>query len=174
MKVLRSAVAVTMFLGVAACSGPQTPSGTSPAPTSQERTTTSSRSSQTQPAADSAGYPCGELSDADVSAHLGGPVRHERADQRDVGKGCRWEMTGTDSYILLQLHNPPFPGEKDAKRMTKIGGAVAAIQVDDGGRCLVNLDGGDSWLKFTSQSGRPQECDRVMPLLEKLVVALMW
>jgi hypothetical protein len=168
----RIVAACAAVLILAGCSGSEpssTPPPTAPPPPpSQIEVTTD---------------PCTLLSEADASAHVGVPVKAAVDDLPNVGRGCRWEAPGGEAYVSLNLNTPKFPDLSSAQRTLDIGAKKGTVLSDDGLYCLVYVDNGTPWLQFSSQSaqaGAPDpapktyECDRSVPVLQKVITSLKW
>ncbi|MET0235206.1 MAG: DUF3558 family protein [Kibdelosporangium sp.] len=167
----RIVAACAAVLVLAGCSGSEPsaapPSATPPPPTQPYVTTD----------------PCTLLTDAEVSAHVGAPVKGAVDDMPNVGRGCRWEAPGGEAYVSLNLNTPKFPDVASARRTLDVGAKKGSVLADDGLYCLIYIDNGTPWLQFSSQSAqagapdpapRTYECDRSVPLLRKVVTALKW
>lgn len=168
----RIVAACAAVLLLAGCSGSEpsssSPSAEQPPPPSQVQVTTD---------------PCTLLTDAEAGAHVGAAVKATVDDMPNVGRGCRWEAPGGEAYVSINLNTPKFPDVASARRTLDIGAKKGSVLADDGLYCLVYVDNGTPWLQFSSQSaqaGAPNpapktyECDRSVPVLQKVITSLKW
>lgn len=126
--------------------------------------------------------PCTLLTEADASAHVGAQVKGTPDDLPNVGRGCRWEAPGGSAYLSVILNTPAFPDlSGTSQRTVDIAGKKGSVLADDGLYCLVYVNGGTPWLQFSSQSAetgvqvaKTYECDRSMPLVQKVMTNLKW
>ncbi|CAM3428177.1 DUF3558 domain-containing protein [Kibdelosporangium persicum] len=169
--ITRLAASLAALLLVAGCGSDS--SSTPPPPSSPE-----ARSNTVQIATD----PCSLLTNDEATAHVGAPVTGAPDDLPNVGRGCRWEAPGGAAYLSVILNTPTFPDiSTSSQRTVDIGGKQGAVLADDGLYCLVYVNGGTPWLQFSSQSAdtgkavaRTAECDRSVPVIQKVVANLKW